>query len=596
MKVISRIAPVFLMFAMVLAGCDEGGDKNNNGTDMFTVTFDKNLEGAVWEGVEGNPDVITVTVTANSSLGKKMPNPPKAPADYEFTGWMDESNVFNDKTKVTGNITVLAQWRSTSTEPFTVTFNLNHTDSSGSSPVPSAINDVTPNTTITLPVSPTRSEGWGAGMVFRGWFRNSNGTGARFTGETPVMSNIVLYAKWEFVPGIPEAEGQTLTHKAPQVFNNDGDWGVQGAWAGTMEADGSVTYSSGAIRYQFPDSIEDYDYFTLEYIANNSLSVILKQFDNGDDYPPIKINGADSTNLYPALGVSGSIEFEINGASRGGAALQRNTGAGNPLGDRTVKIVNVTFTKGTRHTITFDPGGFNSIPYTGDTWELESRFVLEGSVVGTLPFLNWTGYDFKGWYLNDTETIVLSSTKVTPAFAGAVLKARWTEKSIVTVNPLTVIFNNAGDFIKSDASASVTVLPEKNGYVYEYGSMQYQDAWVKFSVDFGAGVKIGDYSTVQFTMTGLQGNTMYKPVKFLAGSPLPSSFSGEPPLSSEYVVSTTQHQYNAPSTINFTIDKSKVINLTASTIEISIYIHAEKADGSTPTQFEFKDIIFTPAQ
>ena len=473
-------------------------------------------------------------------------------------------------------------------ESVTVTFNKNNTDEEGASEAVPRTRTTAFGSTVELPEPPTRSLGWNAGMTFDGWYTLASG-GTVFTADTKVTKNITVYARWKFVAGTPTVVEETLVHIAPQVGNNTGDGGVQGTWAGTMNEDGSVTYTNGAIRYQFPSNIADYDYFTLEYVASDTLGVILKQYNNSSDYL------RRDANQYPPLQPSGSFECAVAGAgSSNGIALQRNTGSENPQGERTVKITQVTFTKGIRYTINFNCGAFGQTPYGGTDPQPAQIKVSEGAAIGTLPVLTWTGYNFLGWFKGETR--ISPTDAATPDFDNATLTARWEERAPIKILPHAVTFAGPGDFTKSDSSATVTVLAGGNGYTYEYGTAQYQDAWTKFNVDFGEGITIGDYATVTFKLTGKQGDTAYKPVILLAGKPLPERFASQPNVASQYAVSTAQLQYNTGEvTITFDIDKSKAIELKHQVIEMAIYIHAGKENSGTSTIFEIKDIVFTPA-
>ena len=77
-------------------------------------------------------------------------------------------------------------------ETYTVTF-----DSNGGSDVV-AITGITSGSTITLPLNPTKTD-----YDFAGWFTDNETFLNQFTEDTPVTSNITVYAKWDSIYGSP---------------------------------------------------------------------------------------------------------------------------------------------------------------------------------------------------------------------------------------------------------------------------------------------------------------------------------------------------------------------------------------------------------
>jgi len=114
---------------------------------------------------------------------------------------------------------------------YTVTFDQNNTDTSGSTPPEPAVKkvQVDENRVGALPRAPTRSGGWNAGMTFDGWNTRADGTGTAFTGYTPVTGDITVYAKWKFSPGkIQFPDATTMVHDAPELTNSPTDDSTQG--------------------------------------------------------------------------------------------------------------------------------------------------------------------------------------------------------------------------------------------------------------------------------------------------------------------------------------------------------------------------------
>jgi uncharacterized repeat protein (TIGR02543 family) len=323
-------------------------------------------------------------------------------------------------------------FHSTATDPgtpFTVTFNRN---------VPAGelgVTEAVPNTKTvtngrvgTLPATnPTRSAGgWILGMVFDAWYTDPTDKGTddanKVDENTPVTDNMTVYAHWRFEPGMQEIVGETMVHTAPRMYTNDDEGPTQGTYDGTENPDGSVTLTSGAVRYLFPDGYSDYDFVTLEYIHTGNLAVILKRGATSTDYSPGDDPDADS-GQYPTLSTTGSFTFRIyepayNEYSNIGITFQHNSGEG------TVKWTKATFTKapdtdqnididfadtgGTEvkasgeAAITYDNGAF-TITYADSStsnsnyeWVI-SRFMVD---LGTQKLSDYSQVTFKATALN----------------------------------------------------------------------------------------------------------------------------------------------------------------------------------------------------
>ena len=165
----------------------DGWDANPGIIDGYsnephTVTFDS--QGATTSAVPAtktvNPPAITV---------ETLPAAPKK-TGYNFGGWFTEPAgagvPFTASTPVTSDMTVYAKWDSYS---YTVSFD----DQGATTPVSPASKTVdSPATTVgTLPSQPEKT-----GLIFGGWYTQTNGGGTQFTASTPVTDNITVYAYW----------------------------------------------------------------------------------------------------------------------------------------------------------------------------------------------------------------------------------------------------------------------------------------------------------------------------------------------------------------------------------------------------------------
>jgi uncharacterized repeat protein (TIGR02543 family) len=528
----------------------------------FTVIFNPN---------GGSGENTTKTVIPPATTVDALPTAPTR-ASYIFGGWYTTHEAtggteFTATTPVTDDITVYARWAAVPT----VTFNKNNTDTSGATEAHPQ-SEVAEGGTVALPTTPpTRSEGWGAGMVFDGWNTQENGSGTDFTATTPVTTDITVYAKWKFVAGTPQVVGDTLVHNAPQLENNSANAGGQSNWSGTMNSDGSANYSSGAIRYQFPANYTNYDFFELEYVHTGNLGVILKQYNNGTDYAPIQINGSNGTNLYPSLSSpGGSFKFNVATATAGGIAMQRNNGSG------TVKFTKVTFTKAPRHTITFNAN------YEGGE-VIPSIEVADGTPMSNLPTpaSRTDGYTFVGWYDAATGGTLYTKTSTMPTNDLA-LFAHW-KAPVPPRPPINVDFSSmsiGNGFESIGNPATVVSNITSAGFTYEtkngYGGA------IAFKVSLGSGVNLSDYDKITFTVNPGNSECNNKTLNLSGGKTVPTY---KDPSQSNNAASffttygTAQNltgmTVGTPKDLEFTIDKAKADALgLEGDFYIAIFMHA----------------------
>jgi hypothetical protein len=175
-------------------------------------------------------------------------------------------------------------------------------------------------------------------------------------------------------------DGQTLVHNFPPLV------GVEyfGADLGTTNSNGSYTfdstanqYNGGGAQYSFPvpgqgDTwlISNYDIFEIHLLTiSGSIDVIVKRPHQGgtgnstdlmpydspstaSQYPTFNSATTDGKFTYKTVVVEGT-----GGESGNGIAFQRN--GNNFKGPAVVAIEKVVFSKGTIHTISFEPGTYD---------------------------------------------------------------------------------------------------------------------------------------------------------------------------------------------------------------------------------------------
>ena len=132
----------------------------------FSVTFDSN----------GGTSVASQTITEGNKVTKPT-NPTRS--GYVFTGWTLNGKTYDFSSKVTGNITLVANWKAEPKE-YTVKF-----DSNGGSKVSSQT--IKEGGVATKPSNPTKE-----GYNFSAWTLN----GSTYSFSTKVTKDITLTAKW----------------------------------------------------------------------------------------------------------------------------------------------------------------------------------------------------------------------------------------------------------------------------------------------------------------------------------------------------------------------------------------------------------------
>lgn len=187
----------------------------------FTVTFNS----------DGGSSVSSKTVNYNTPVSQPT-NPTKT--GYTFTGWYLNDQPYNFSTPVTQNITLIAKWQIIT---YTVTFNTN----GGSS----ISNQTVAHGSKVRDPGPTSKTGY----TFNYWCSDS-GLNNRFDfANTPITSNITLYAKFTI-------NSYTVT------FNTDG---------GTSIANQTINYGGKIIKpanpsktgYDFINWYTDVNYSTV---------------------------------------------------------------------------------------------------------------------------------------------------------------------------------------------------------------------------------------------------------------------------------------------------------------------------------------------
>ena len=393
----------------------------------------------------------------------------------------------------------------------------------------------------------------------------TNGEGTKGTAGSGVKKPFnIIFTEFVFVKGTeddlpkePVVIEPPVGPTGPVIENPEFEispGGTHSTWNGEDEAaeDGSWTFTTGGIRYKFPDDSEalkvsEYDFVKVEYTATGVASSVIKQYSTSDDYAAFSPGSAN-------LPTGGEFTLELRNAASGGFAIQK-WGGTDPM---TIKIDKLTFTKGTRHTVTLDPNG-------GTVTPTSTYLVEETKVSSHLPVPTRDGFNFMGWKLGDE--VLAGATEVTSAFANATLVAQWAE--IVAAPAINVTFADVSEL----EGNSVTLV--EDGYSFSHGG-NWGTGWAKFTLDFGE-FTLADYDKVSFTLVGSGADATWKNVYLLAAEELPEG--GTYVNFADYQVSVTAaNNYTSGSVdVVLVIDKTKATELTANVLEVAIYVHINNA-------------------
>ena len=163
----------------------------DSATGVLTISF---VTGEITITAEGVINTYTVTFETNGGSnveskpvnhGEKVTKPTEPTCDgYSFAGWYLNGAPYDFGRDVTGDITLVAQWK---LNTYTVTFNPNY-DGAASTTYTYAH-----GTTVTEPTEPTRT-----GYTFKFWYVQGGAETDYFSGgEKTATGTITLVAKWE---------------------------------------------------------------------------------------------------------------------------------------------------------------------------------------------------------------------------------------------------------------------------------------------------------------------------------------------------------------------------------------------------------------
>lgn len=200
---------------------------------FHTVTFD----------MQGHGIPIEPYVNINPGIKIMLPEPVEE--GYLFDGWYTQEKGAGEKAvspfAVTKNITLYANWIAEQPLVCTVTF-----DMQGHGTAIAPYTGIAVGSTIELPQSPTAE-----GYQFEGWYTRTGDVEERFTSQTVVTQDIILYAKWiedKDKPGEDKPGGDQPVEGAGDVLPEDmpADGKIPGGlWIAAIE---DATYTGMAVQ------------------------------------------------------------------------------------------------------------------------------------------------------------------------------------------------------------------------------------------------------------------------------------------------------------------------------------------------------------
>ncbi len=204
---------------------------------------------AKWHDQKDDEYIINFNSNGGSSVssqtvkkGNKVVEPKEPTKEgYEFVEWRLNGSKFDFNKEISGNLTLIAEWR----EIITIKF-----DSNGGSSVPSQT--VKYGGTVTKPADPTK-----ANATFEGWYQGSN----KYNFDDKVTNSFTLTAKWKDTTPTP-LSGDKVTCEMEQT--EDGIT-IHAIIIGQLDTSGKVSKLS--YRYEFTDKETADQYCALVQLA-----------------------------------------------------------------------------------------------------------------------------------------------------------------------------------------------------------------------------------------------------------------------------------------------------------------------------------------
>lgn len=373
---------------------------------------------------------------------------------YTFGGWYADSSftgpVYDFATPVVANLILYAKWTGTPPEPVIkhyVTFESN----GGTHIEPEEVID---NKPVSKPTpDPTKTDG----SEFGGWYDNASCSGNAYNFNTPVTSDLTLYAKWS---------NPTVMHTITFVMNGATSTPIepQSVKEGEKADEPTAPSKTG---YTFQKWCEDEDLntpFSFDTAINKDY-ILYADWGLAKTYSIKFYDGDTKLDLDQTIHYEERVQRPVNPTKAGftfsgwcsDKELKNLFNFDNIITDTQISEIKI-YAK-------WDDNVFavNFASNGGST--ISPQSVKNGGTILTSPTPTYTGHTFKGWFKDDvtfTEEFKFGAAGVgTPVTSSIVLYAKW------TINKINVTLDYKHDDLTDVISVDYgTIVPAQEDPTY----------------------------------------------------------------------------------------------------------------------------------
>jgi uncharacterized repeat protein (TIGR02543 family) len=350
------------------------------------------------------------------------------------------------------------------------------------------------------------------------------------------------------------------------------------------------------------------DTFVIKYIGTSNAPVVTKADSTGKDLIPAE---------YAAFTGNNTVQEKRLPAIRYGAPIPNDylwfqqAPNDNPPNPWQLKILSITVEHGnpipvsegvskikpvageTPVTALGVPG---YLQYTGTiTWSpTTATFAAGQAYTATITLTKVPGYTFEEIEANDFP---VAGAETVTNIAGTV---EATTLSITAVFPATAeaapakILTFADGDVKGTATSPITILEGSNGYRAVTGGTGYGSAWTYFKVTFAEGLKLSDYTKIDYLVTGVEGGSGSDATGYKAG--YMSVFASEAAVRSPAeatLVFTETPGWEATGVGNLGVGQPRTVTVKVQPgTDLNEVWIAFRIGGSAGWTYELKDIKF----
>jgi len=281
----------------------------------------------------------TVNYRASGTAVTATPNP-----GYYFVNWSDLGTMAaRTDTNITANISVTANF---AINTYTITFNKN----GGATEANPTAMTVNYNVSLgTLPTAPTK-----AGSTFASWNTIAGGGGTTFTGATPVVASLTVYAQWAintFTLTYTAGTNGTISGTSPQTVNS----GASGTAVTAVPATGyhfvawsDLGATAARTETNVMANITVTANFAITYFATGGTITTDGAY---------TVNTFTTSGTFSATGMINATVLVVAGGGGGGGDGYGGAGAGEGGGGAGGLIYNTAYTATGSITVTVGAGG-----------------------------------------------------------------------------------------------------------------------------------------------------------------------------------------------------------------------------------------------